>query len=84
MLHATARRGKSTLYKRYLGHREKGELHVHGEDEITSTVIGPLDFLLPSEVHYFWNNVLKEETNHVMGLAQRKYNGTSYRARCED
>ena len=61
MLHATAHHGKSTLYKRYLGHRDGIEKSVHEEDEITSTVIGPLDFLLPEEVHRFWHTVLEHK-----------------------
>ena len=58
MLHATCRPGKTTLYKRYIGHRDGSEKKVHEEDEITSTVLGPLDFFSPREVFGFWNGVL--------------------------
>lgn len=59
MLHATARHGKSTLYKRYLGERDGEERRVCEEDEITSTVFGPLDFLCPTDGHRFWQRVLE-------------------------
>lgn len=43
MLHATAQ-NKSPLFRRYLPLRDRGE-RVQAEDEITSTVFGPLAFL---------------------------------------
>lgn len=58
MLHATCSPGKSSMYKRYLGYRDGIEKKVHEEDEITSTVIGPLDFLPPRDVFRFWCGVL--------------------------
>ncbi len=58
MLHATFHRGHSNLYKRYTGHRDPEDVHVHEEDEITSTVIGPLDLLPPIAVHRFWFELL--------------------------
>ena len=57
MLHATFK-GKGKLYTRYLGHRDGEERKVHEEDEITSTVLGPLDFMAPADVHRFWRSVL--------------------------
>ena len=57
MLHATFK-GKGKLYTRYLGHRDGEERKVHEEDEITSTVLGPLDFMAPADVHRFWQCVL--------------------------
>lgn len=59
MLHATARNGKSTLYKRYLRERDGEERKVCQEDEITSIIFGPLDFLSPTDGHRFWQRVLK-------------------------
>lgn len=57
MLHATFK-GKGKLYTRYLGHRDGEERKVHEEDEITSTVLGPLDFMAPADAHRFWRRVL--------------------------
>lgn len=57
MLHAT-NMGNSALFKRYLGYRDEEERKVHEEDEITSIVLGPLDFLQPAAVHEFWRCVL--------------------------
>ena len=73
MLHATCHHGKSSLYKRYLGYRDNREKMVHEEDEITSIVIGPLDFLLPEEVHFFWHSVLNKlsaPTFESLGIPQ--------------
>jgi hypothetical protein len=58
MLHATAR-AKSRLYQRYLGKRDEDERRVHEEDEITSTIFGPLDFMQTEEVEQFWRQLLK-------------------------
>lgn len=62
MLHASFRK-KSGIYKRYIkgpddfsGSEEK---NVHREDEIVSTIIGPLDFFEPALAHRFWLNLLK-------------------------
>jgi hypothetical protein len=61
MLHAIAN-SKSMLYKRYLGERQgqAQEGKVSEEDEITSTILGPLDFLSASEVYAFWKHVLEK------------------------
>lgn len=61
MLHATYVRGKSNRYKVYQGYRDEQTPHVHEEDEITSTILGPLDFLSPAAVHRFWRAVLAKE-----------------------
>jgi hypothetical protein len=58
MLHAIAK-GKSTLYRRYLGERDGNERKICEEDEITSTVLGPLDFLPAADVQRFWQLVLR-------------------------
>ena len=58
MLHAIVQ-GKSKIYRRYLGHRDGAEVHVSEEDEITSTILGPLCLLDPSDVASFWREVLK-------------------------
>ena len=58
MLHAIEK-GKTKYFRRYLGHRDGEERNVHEEDEITSTVLGPLDFLAPSDIHDFWRRVLE-------------------------
>lgn len=54
MLHAINQK-KSSHYKRYLGHRDSNDGRVCEEDEITSTIIGPMDFMLPDEIHRFWS-----------------------------
>ncbi len=58
MLHATAK-NKSKLFMRYLGERDGGDTKVCEEDEITSIVLGPLDFLSPADGHRFWQRVLE-------------------------
>lgn len=62
MLHVTYHRGKSSLYKRYLrgstASQDDGERNIHKEDEIVSTIFGPLDFLEPPEVYRFWSRLL--------------------------
>lgn len=57
MLHATYAAGKSNRYKVYMGYRDTQNPHVHEEDEITSTILGPLDFLPAEAVHQFWQTV---------------------------
>lgn len=57
MLHAVQKH-KTRLHNRYLGERDGTEHRVHEEDEITSTVLGPIDFLAPSEAHKFWQRLL--------------------------
>lgn len=63
MLHATEK-NKGKLYTRYLGSRDGRESKVHEEDEITSIVLGPLDFLTPEELGRFWRSVLAT-TSHA-------------------
>jgi hypothetical protein len=54
MLHAFSHK-KSRLYRRYLGHRDETSEHrVAEEDEITSTLMGPLAFLSPAAITAFW------------------------------
>lgn len=60
MLHSTMKK-KGTLYKRYLGDRDGKEGNVHEEDEITSAVLGPLDFLADEDVFLFWTKLLGSE-----------------------
>jgi len=50
--------GKTKFFLRYLGKREDDELKVHEEDEITSTILGPLDFLPKADMHRFWRQLL--------------------------
>lgn len=58
MLHAFSHK-KSRLYRRYLGHRdETNESRVAEEDEITSTLMGPLAFLPPAAIAAFWGAVV--------------------------
>lgn len=58
MLHAIDK-GKTKFYERYLGKRDGSEHKVYEEDEITSTVFGPLEFLPASEIYRFWCRVLQ-------------------------
>lgn len=60
MLHAIYR-SKTRYYQRYHGDRSDthGERHVREEDEITSTFLGPLDFMQPGEILGFWREVLR-------------------------
>lgn len=62
MLHATSK-GKTKFYKRYLGQRDGEDRKVYEEDEITSTLIGPMEFLPASDVYRFWENILNQ-TEH--------------------
>ncbi len=57
MLHAVAQK-KSRHYRRYLGDRDHDEGNVQSEDEITSSVLGPLSFMNAVDVHSFWLQVL--------------------------
>lgn len=59
MLHAVAK-AKTTYYKRYHGERDNFELKVSEEDEITSTIFGPLEFLTASDHYQLWRRVLAE------------------------
>jgi len=60
MLHAIEKK-KTTIYRRYLGHRDGVERRVFEEDEITSTVLGPLAFFEPGPVLGFWRRLLARE-----------------------
>lgn len=58
MLHALSHR-KSTLYRRYQGHREDSdERRVAEEDEVTSLIMGPLAFLSPAAIGAFWSSLV--------------------------
>jgi len=57
MLHAFSR-NKSRAYRRYMGVHEMDEPRVNCEDEITSIVFGPLDFLSAADNWLFWNTLL--------------------------
>jgi len=58
MLHAFSH-GKSRLYRRYLGEREAGEQRVCEEDEITSLIMGPLDYLPAEAAGIFWRALIE-------------------------
>jgi hypothetical protein len=60
MLHAVARH-KTRYYIRYLGHKDEGENCVKAEDEITSTILGPMQFMPVHWVYAFWRNLLEPE-----------------------
>lgn len=60
MLHSF-RQSKSHLYRRYLGHREEGEHRVCEEDEITSLIAGPLDYLPPEASGAFWKALVERD-----------------------
>lgn len=59
MLHAIAKH-KTTIHTRYLGNRDTDERRVPSEDEIISTVFGPLAFLSPSDNYLLWQHILTE------------------------
>jgi hypothetical protein len=52
MLHAIQKK-KTSYYTRYTGHRDGSEKRVSCEDEITSSVFGPLDFMATEAVFQF-------------------------------
>lgn len=58
MLHSFCHR-KSNLYRRYLGHREEGEKRVCEEDEITSLIMGPLDYLSDQARALLWKALVE-------------------------
>jgi hypothetical protein len=74
MLHSFCQ-GKSHLYRRYLGHRDIGEKRVCEEDEITSLIMGPLDYLPPEASGSFWRALIErdviEELAFPSGTASR-------------
>lgn len=60
MLHAIKSK-KSKSHERYKGLREDGERHVREEDEVTSIILGPLDFLPTQEAYSFWKQLADEQ-----------------------
>ncbi|MBB4861718.1 hypothetical protein HNP46_000529 [Pseudomonas nitritireducens] len=60
MLHA-ANKHKTRYWERYQGVRLEGETGVRAEDEIVSTVFGPLAFLPPAAIAAFWMAVVRWE-----------------------
>lgn len=68
MLHAFAR-NKSRAYQRYLGIRDASEPRVSSEDEITSIIFGPLDFLPASDNWKLWRLVLQNHASRDMSGA---------------
>lgn len=56
MLHAINHK-KTDHRRRYLGHRDESVKRFNAEDEITSTVFGPLDFMEARQVCRFWRAV---------------------------
>lgn len=57
MLHAVV--GKKTrIHRRYIGLKDFQELKVPAEDEITATVLGPLDFMEAGQAFKFWEALL--------------------------
>ena len=57
MLHAFLEK-KSNAYQHYMGIRESGIQRVSSEDEITSIIFGPLDFLTVADNWLFWEKLL--------------------------
>lgn len=62
MLHAFAR-NKSRAYRRYLGVRDPSEPRVSAEDEITSLIFGPLEFLSTLDNWTLWKLVVRSRTS---------------------
>lgn len=56
MLHAIEK-SKTTFYRRYLGYRDSEDIRVCEEDEITSTILGPMDFMPPADIFQFWKEL---------------------------
>jgi hypothetical protein len=78
MLHAFAR-NKSRAYQRYLGVRDASEPRVSSEDEITSLIFGPLDFLPASDNWKLWKLVLQSHASRDMsGLLPPDYFSDSF------
>ncbi len=65
MLHAFAHH-KSRAYTRYLRVREADEPRVSSEDEITSLIFGPLDFLSAADNWKLWKLVLQSHASEAM------------------
>jgi len=73
MLHAFLH-NKSNAYKRYLDLRDPTEQRVSSEDEITSLVFGPLDYLSVSDKWKLWKTVLESRASTaVSGLLPTDY-----------
>ncbi|QBE62059.1 hypothetical protein [Pseudoduganella lutea] len=73
MLHAFTR-NKSKAYTRYLGIRDPSEPRVSSEDEITSIIFGPLEFLSASDNWTLWKQVLASaESNSLCGPLPSDY-----------
>ena len=58
MLHAI-KKNKTTYYKRYTDQRDAHDKRVSQEDEITSTVFGPLDFMESGAILRFWSKIFE-------------------------
>lgn len=65
MLHAFAR-NKSKAYTRFLRVRDESEPRVSSEDEITSLVFGPLDFLSAADNWALWKYLLQSHASRDM------------------
>lgn len=78
MLHAFAR-NKSRAYTRYLRVRDPSEPRVSSEDEITSLVFGPLDFLSASDNWILWSSVFQSHASNDMSgpIPQNYFSGFS-------
>lgn len=57
MLHAVGQK-KSRIYQRYAGFKGLEEKRIPAEDEITSIIFGPLDFMADGEAFRFWQALL--------------------------
>jgi hypothetical protein len=60
MLHAVEKR-KTKYFERYAGIRDGREKRVCEEDEIVSTIFGPLEFVDAASVFNFWTDVIQLE-----------------------
>jgi len=65
MLHAFAR-NKSRAFIRYLRIRDPSEPRVSSEDEITSIIFGPLEFLSASDNWKLWHLLLQSHGSHAV------------------
>lgn len=67
MLHAIDRR-KSNAYQQYFKNRPKDGRRVCSEDEITSTIFGPQEFLQTEDVFRFWVKILNvSKCSQILG-----------------
>lgn len=67
MLHAI-NQNKTNFYKRYLGHREKGERQVSEEDEITSLIMSPLSLLSRPAIGAFWKALIEWDAVDILPI----------------